>query len=140
MLVLPSFLTCSDGSAVLLLLNQMYFTVKLFQHSKFEKPKIKKKTKTETKRVRTPVLGRFAPLTQAPPLSFLVSFSCQFSVFQILISEMIIVSTTIIFRMPSGGFPSNMFQLLKTVITRRQSSIFSTPAIRVTHALSQYDQ
>ena len=36
--------------------------------------KIQTKTKTETKRVKTPTRGRFAPLAQVPPLSFSFSF------------------------------------------------------------------
>ena len=39
-----------------------------FRKLNVQKPKIK--TKTETKRVKTPTRGRFAPLAQVPPLLF----------------------------------------------------------------------
>ena len=75
-----------------------------------KKTKIKIKKKTETKLVRTPTWGRFAPLVQAPQLSFPFSFSH----FSHLISEIMIISTLIKFRSQgvcgfSHHFPSNMF-------------------------------
>ena len=73
------YILCSDMAASIL-----YPSIKFnkgrapqkFRHptrkSNVQKPKIK--TKTETKRVKTPTRGRFAPLAQVPPLLFPFSF------------------------------------------------------------------